>query len=52
MKNGKRPHKKHKIAIKNAGMNPSNWLVTKNLPSEIHIVHKLSGNERVISLVS
>lgn len=48
MKNGKKPTKKQKEAIKTAKLNPDNWLVVKNLPNELHIVHRTSGKQRVI----
>lgn len=50
MKHGKRPTKKHKIIIQNAGYNPANWLVTKNLPNEIHIVHRVLSNVEIIKV--
>jgi hypothetical protein len=48
MKNGKRPTRKQKEAIKNARLNPDNWLVVKSLPDELHIVHRETGRQRVI----
>ncbi|QPA33441.1 hypothetical protein ISX45_18945 (plasmid) [Anoxybacillus caldiproteolyticus] len=48
MKNGKKPTKKQKEAIKKARLNPDNWLVVKNLTTELHLVHRTSGNQRVI----
>lgn len=42
MKNGKKPKKQQKIAIKRAGLNPDDWYVTKNLTDikELHIVNR------------
>ncbi|WP_209121552.1 hypothetical protein [Alkalihalobacillus sp. BA299] len=48
MKNGKAPTKKQKIAIKEVGLNPNNWLVSKNLQEELHIVHRETGRLKVI----
>lgn len=31
-----------------AGLNPDHWLVIKNLPGELHIVHRETGTERQI----
>lgn len=52
MKHGKRPTLKQKAIIKNAGYNPNNWLVTKNLANEIHLVHRSTSRERKIPIVS
>ncbi|MCT8138616.1 hypothetical protein H1D32_13215 [Anaerobacillus sp. CMMVII] len=43
MKSGKKPTKRQKIAIKEARLNPDNWLIVKNLPDCLHIVHRESG---------
>lgn len=48
MKNGKRPTRKQKILIKQRGLNPENWLVMKNLPKEMHIVHRVTGKTKVL----
>lgn len=48
MKQGKRPTKRHKVAMIAAGLKPVEWLVTKNLESELHIVQKITGKEKVI----
>lgn len=49
MKNGKRPNKTQKITISKAGLNAAEWLVVKNLDSELHIVHRGSGLIKVLS---
>lgn len=49
MKNGKRPTKKQKMQIIDAGWNPDNWLVTKNLPDQLHLVHRNTNKEKVIT---
>lgn len=48
MKAGKRPTRRQKLAIKWVGLNPSNWLVVKNLPEELHIVHRETGTLKII----
>ncbi|MFD0868797.1 DUF6906 family protein [Paenibacillus residui] len=49
MKNGKRPTRNQKLAIQSAGWNPNNWLVVKNLPGELHLIHRQTGTKKVIS---
>jgi hypothetical protein len=48
MKNGKKPTKKQKEAMQRAGLDPNNWLVTKNLNSrgELHLVHRQTPNKK------
>lgn len=48
MKQGKKPTRKQKEAIKAANLNPNNWLVYKNLNGELHIVHRDTGTKRKI----
>jgi hypothetical protein len=48
MKQGKKPTKRHIIAMVKTGLNPDHWLVTKSLPNEVCLVHRESGAERVI----
>jgi hypothetical protein len=48
MKNGKNPTRKQKIMIKSAGWNPDNWLVTKDTPNEMIIVHRYTNSVKVI----
>lgn len=50
MKHGKRITLRQRKLIKAAGLNPDNWLVTKRLSNELHIVHKLNGKERVVKI--
>lgn len=50
MKNGKKPNKKQKIAMKEAKLNPSNWLVFKNLGNQLHLINRSTNKTRVISL--
>ncbi|WP_408863360.1 DUF6906 family protein (plasmid) [Aneurinibacillus thermoaerophilus] len=48
LKNGKNPKRKQKLAISKACLNPDNWLITKSLPNELHIVHRETGTKRII----
>lgn len=48
MKQGRKPTRKQKLAIQAARLNPANWLVTKNLPDKLHLVHRETGRERTI----
>lgn len=48
MKNGKRPSRNQRRLIVHAGLNPNNWLIIKNLPEEMHLVHRETGTQRVI----
>jgi hypothetical protein len=50
MKHGKRPTNRQKQLMSEAGLNSKEWLVTKNLDFEIHIVHKQTKKEKVIAL--
>lgn len=50
MKNGKRPTLKQRKAIAKAGLDPANWLVTKNLLDALHLEHRHTGQERVLKL--
>ena len=48
MKNGKRPTVAQKKYLKALGLNPENWLIVKNEPSRMVIVHRHSGELREI----
>lgn len=50
MKQGKKPTRKQKIAIKEARLNPDNWLVVKDLShlNTLEIVHRNTGTIRKI----
>ena len=50
MKNGKRLTKKQKIAVRNYGLNPANWLVYRVEPECFHIVHRYTTTKRKIIL--
>lgn len=48
MKHGLKPTRKQMALIKKRGLNQNNWLITKNLPDELHIMHRETRDERVI----
>ncbi|MDB4868275.1 MAG: hypothetical protein JWR03_2608 [Cohnella sp.] len=48
MKNGKRPSIRQKEAIKSAGWDPDNWLVSKAPPGQLHIVSRSGKSKKVI----
>ncbi len=48
MKHGKRLKRRHYELLKKAGLNPENWLITKDLQGEVHLSHRLTGKERVL----
>lgn len=48
MKKGKRPTLKQIVLLQSSGLNHENWLVVKNLPDELHIIHRETGRLRVL----
>ncbi|MEZ2660536.1 DUF6906 family protein [Aneurinibacillus aneurinilyticus] len=50
MKQGRKPTRKQKLAMKAVRLNPENWLVTKNLPGELHLVHRETDSRRTIPI--
>lgn len=49
MKNGKRPTRSQRMLIQKWRLDPAVWLVVKDTPSEMHLVHRLSDKtKRVI----
>ena len=50
IKHGKRPSKKQSIFIKQNGLNPDDWLITKDTPEQMELVHKCksSGATKII----
>lgn len=50
MKAGKRPTRNQMNLIKYNGLNPENWLVSKNLLEEMHLVHRYTGKLKIILL--
>ncbi|WP_205439668.1 DUF6906 family protein [Peribacillus alkalitolerans] len=49
MKNGKRPTRNQKKKFIEAGLNPNNWLIVKNLPEILIVVHRETGTTKEIS---
>lgn len=49
MKNGKRPTRAQKLLMQSIRLNPANWLVVKDTPEEMTVVHRISENTRIIS---
>jgi hypothetical protein len=43
MKRGKKLTRKQREIIQDAGLNPCNWLLVKNLPDKLVLVHKEKG---------
>jgi hypothetical protein len=48
MKNGKRPTLKQKIILKQARLNPDNWLVIKILPGRLELVNRDTGRKKIL----
>lgn len=48
MASNKKPTRKQKGIIEGNRLKPDNWLIIKNPPGELHIVHRQSGNKRVL----
>ena len=48
MKHGKKPTVEQKKLMKKWHLNPENWLVVKNQPEQMVIVHRISDQQRVI----
>lgn len=48
MKHGKKPTRRQKQDIASVRLNPDNWLVCKDTPEELVLVHKISGKNKVI----
>lgn len=48
MKHGKKLTVKQKKFLKECGLNPENWLVSKNTDKEMVIVHRHTENIKVI----
>lgn len=50
MKHGKKPTKAQKIILKEHHLNPDNWLIVKNTPTEMLVVHRYTNATRSIRL--
>lgn len=50
MKHGKRPTREQRKFIKSRGLIPENWLIVKDTPTEMHLVHRHSDKTKRIIL--
>lgn len=48
MKHGKNPTVSQKKHIKSLGLNPENWLVSRDNNDELVLIHRLSGRTRTL----
>lgn len=48
MKNGKRPTRAQKKLMQKWNMNPADWLVVKDTPEAMTLVHRLSDSTKKI----
>lgn len=48
MKHGKKLSRRHKTLLKEWGLNPENWLVERDTPREMVVVHKFSEQTKTI----
>lgn len=48
MKYGRRPTRRQREMIKQRRLDPHNWLIVKDTPTEMVIAHRVSGLVRVI----
>ena len=48
MKHGKKPTVAQKKFIKESGLNPENWLISKNTAEEMVILHRHTENIKVL----
>lgn len=48
MANGKTPTRRQREVIERYRLNSSNWLIRKNPPGEMHLIHKLTGRKRIL----
>ena len=48
MKRGKKPTRQQKILLSKLGLDPANWLVSKNEPKEMVIMHRHTTKTRTI----
>jgi len=47
-KNGKRPTVRQQNAMRAAGLNPRDWLVSKNLPTQLHLVKRNDESTKTV----
>lgn len=46
--NGKKPTREQRKLISDKGLYPSDWLVTKNTSTELHLIHRYGKVTRII----
>lgn len=46
--NGKKPTRRQKILIWQAGLNLENWLVRREDERYLYLIHRISGNSRKV----
>ncbi|WP_420819722.1 DUF6906 family protein [Paenibacillus monticola] len=49
MKQGRRPTRRQNAIIQSFKLNPTNWLVERESPSHMSIVHRTSGNLKCLA---
>ncbi|MDV2683769.1 hypothetical protein RYX56_05530 [Alkalihalophilus lindianensis] len=48
MKQGKNPNRRQKESIKQSGLNPNNWLVSKANDDQLLLIHRETGTSKLI----
>lgn len=48
MKSGKKPTRNQKKLMQKWNLNPGDWLVERDLPEEMHLIHRFSDSTRKI----
>jgi len=48
MANAKTPTRKQREIIQKRRLNSNNWLIQKNPPGELYIIHRVSGTKKLI----
>ena len=49
MKNGKKPTYEQRKVIHQSGLDPHDWLVVKNTPTEMVLIHRSDKTTRILS---
>lgn len=50
MKHGTKLTRRHKILLKEWGLSPENWLVERDTPDEMVVIHRISGLAKTIPM--
>lgn len=48
MKNGRRLTERQRKFLETKNLNPRNWWLIKNTPTEMQVLHKVSGKLKII----